>query len=193
MKLFVASWPAALSVCSSILLAAACANDSSRCTALPGGSRYCLRTTVDVVPFDAQQKVDVVFDGRTDTIIAQVEADALGMRFVGTTPFGQKLVQLNFDNDRVTLESSQMKGLDPILLLALVQIATWPAESVRTGLSDSALVVDTDGQRRFVKNGSDFVIIKYTRGRPPLSDISIQLPKAGVEFTIINLDVADTQ
>ena len=191
MRRFVLTWPAVLSIGLSVLLAAACANDGSRCTALPGGSRYCLQTTASVVPFDVQQKVDVVFDGRMDTIIAQVETDALGMRFVGTTPFGQKLVQLSFDNERVTLEASQMKGLDPILLLALVQIASWPAASVRAGLGDSALVVDAEGQRRLVKDDSDLVVIKYTRGRPPLGDVSIQLPKAGVEFTIINLDVAD--
>ena len=183
---------AAVSVGLTVLLAAACAGDGSRCAALPGGGRYCLQATADVPPFDVQQKVDVAFDGRTDTIIAQVEADALGMRFVGTTPFGQKLVQLSFDNDRVMVAASLMKGLDPILLLGLVQIATWPAESVRAGLGDSALVVDTEGQRRLVKDDSDLVLIKYTRGRPPLGDVFIQLPKAGVEFTIINLDVADT-
>ena len=191
MRRFVLTWPAVLSIGLSVLLAAACANDGSRCTALPGGSRYCLQTTASVVPFDVQQKVDVVFDGRMDTIIAQVETDALGMRFVGTTPFGQKLVRLSFDNERVTLAASQMKGLDPILLLALVQIASWPAASVRAGLGDSALVVDGEGQRRLVKDDSDLVVIKYTRGRPPLGDVSIQLPKAGVDFTIINLDVAD--
>lgn len=193
MKRFFSTWPVALPVCLSVFLAAACANDGSRCTALPGGSRYCLQTTADVVPFDVQQKVDVVFDSRTETIIAQVEADALGMRFVGTTPFGQKLVQLSFDNDHVTLETSLMKGLDPILLLALVQIATWPAKMVRAGLGDSVLVLDADGQRRLVKDGSDLALIKYTRGRPPLGDMSIQLPKAGVEFAIVNLDVADTR
>ena len=96
MRRFVLTWPAVLSVGLSVLLAA-CNGDGSRCTALPGGSRYCLQTTASVVPFDVQQKVDVVFDGRMDTIIAQVETDALGMRFVGTTPFGQKLVQLSFD------------------------------------------------------------------------------------------------
>ena len=192
MRRFVLTWPAVLSIGLSVLLAAACANDGSRCTALPGGSRYCLQTTASVVPFDVQQKVDVVFDGRMDTIIAQVETDALGMRFVGTTPFGQKLVQLSFDNERVALEASQMKGLDPILLLALVQIASWPAASVRAGLGDSASVVEAEGSRRLVKDENELVLIKYTRGRPPLGDMSIQLPGGGVEFTIVNLDVAVT-
>ena len=114
---------AAVSVALAVVLAAACAGDGSRCAALPAGGRYCLQATADVPPFDVQQKVDVAFGGRTDTIIAQVETDSLGMRFVGTTPFGQKLVQLSFDNDRVTVEAAQMKGLDPVLLLALVQAA----------------------------------------------------------------------
>lgn len=183
---------AAVSVALPVLLAAACAGDGSRCAALPGGGRYCLQATADVPPFDVQQKVDVAFGGRTDTIIAQVETDSLGMRFVGTTPFGQKLVQLSFDNDRVTVEAAQMKGLDPVLLLALVQMASWPAESVHAGLGDSASVVEAEGSRRLVKDENELVLIKYTRGRPPLGDMSIQLPGGGVEFTIVNLDVAVT-
>ena len=135
-----------------------------------------------------------LFEQHHDVVnrIAQVETDSLGMRFVGTTPFGQKLVQLSFDNDRVTVEAAQIKGLDPVLLLALVQMASWPAESVHAGLGDSASVVEAEGSRRLVKDENELVLIKYTRGRPPLGDMSIQLPGGGVEFTIVNLDVAVT-
>ena len=193
MKRFLSHWPVIVLAALSVFLAAACAGGDSRCTALPGGSRYCLQTKTDIVPFDAQQKVDIVFDGRQETIIAQLEADALGMRFVGTTPFGQKLVQLNFDNQRVIVETAQMKGLDPVLLLALVQIATWPAEHVHGGLGNSAQLVESPGQRVVAGGGKDIVVIRYTRGRPPLGDMSIQFPGLSVEFSIVNLDVADRQ
>ena len=53
-------------------------------------------------------------------------------------------------------------------------------------------VVEAEGSRRLVKDEIELVLIKYTRGRPPLGDMSIQLPGGGVEFTIVNLDVAVT-
>lgn len=183
------------------LLVAGCDGDGSSCTTLPGGPRYCLQTTDSIAPFDAQQKVDVTFDGRRETMIAQLEADADGIRFAGMTPFGQKLLQVSFDNREVSAKTFPGKGLDPVLLLALVQIATWPAEQVRAGL-DGAEVVDEGidnasnekaAQRRLVADGKDIVVIRYTRGRPPAGDMRIELPTAGVEFSITNLDIAATR
>jgi hypothetical protein len=182
-----------------LLLVAACAGDGSSCAALPGGARYCLQTTAAIEPFDAQQKVDIAFDGRQETMIAQLESDADGMRLVGMTPFGQKLLQLGFDNRNVSAEAFSGKGPDPIVLLAVVQLATWPAEQVRAGLGDKgaiSLIEEQTGeqpQRRVVKDGKDIVVVRYTRGRPPSGDMVIQLPSAGVEFTITHLDMAATQ
>ncbi len=193
MKALFPPWPAVSSASLAIFLAAACASGGSRCTALPGGIHYCLQTTEHIVPFDVQQKVDVVVDGRQEALIVQLEVDGYGMRFVGMTLFGQKLVQLNFDNDRVTVEMALIKGLDPILLLAMVQVAIWPGERVRAGLGGPVFVDDAEGQRRLVKDGGDLVLIKYARGRPPLGDMSIHLPWAGVECTIVSLDVADQE
>lgn len=193
MRTFCSRWPTLLAVFLSIWLVGGCVGDGSPCTALPGGARYCLQPMADIVPFDVQQKVDIVFNGRQETMIAQLEADDSGMRFVGMTPFGQKLVQLDFDNHKIKVEAFPGKGPDPVMLLALVQVATWPAERVRRGLDDAVAVEDAEGLRRLVKDGKDIVVIRYTRGRPPLGDMSIQLPAAGVEFTIVNLDVADTR
>ncbi len=179
------------------LLVAGCESDGSSCTTLPGGLRYCLRSTETIAPFDAQQKVDMTFDGRRETMIAQLEADADGIRFVGMTPFGQKLLQVSFDNFAVTAETLPGKGLDPVLLLALVQVATWPAEQVRAGLDGAEVIDDAlnsePAQRRIVKDGKDIVVIRYTRGRSPGGDMRIALPDAGVEFSITNLDSAATR
>ena len=173
-----------------VLTLAACTGDGSRCTSLPGGGRYCLQTTAGIPPFDVQQMVEVVFDGRRETMVAQLEVDAAGMRFVGATPFGQALMQLDFDNQAVTARSLPGKGPDPALLLALVQIAGWPADSVRTGLGDAAVVVDTAGQRRLLVNDKEIVTVTYAHGLPPFADMRIQLPAAAVEFSIVNLDAS---
>ena len=191
MTRFFRRWAALPMVLLSIGFVAGCTGDGSSCTSLPGGGRYCLQTTVDVPPFDVQQKVDVVFNGKRETMIAQLEVDASGMRFVGMTPFGQKLLQLDFDNSRVAVEVFPGTRLDPTLLLALVQLGNWPVERVRAGLNVSTAVIDTDGRRSLVENDKEIVVVKYTRGLPPLGDTVIQLPVAAVEFAIVNLDVAD--
>ena len=184
---------------------AACSGDGSRCAALPGGARYCLQSTAAMAPFDAQQSVEITFDGRSETMIAQLEVDAEGMRFVLTTPFGQKLMQMEFDNARVKVEAPSLPGLDPLVLLALMQIAAWPVDSVRMGLSGSAQLVEAPGidaqhvdvplveapqMRALARDGVGLVTITYTRGRPPLADQLIALPALGVALSIVNLDVA---
>ena len=163
----------------------------SRCTALPGGARYCLQASTDLPPFDVQQQVDIIFNGGNETLIAQLEADAAGIRFVATTPFGQKLMQLSYDNRELHVDRSLARGLDPALLLALVQIASWPAERVRAGLASATLMDETAGMRREIRNGSNgkaLVVVRYTRGLPPQGDLRIELPTAGVELTITNLN-----
>ena len=192
MKCITSRWQPWLAAFLSIGLFGGCVGDGSPCAALPGSARYCLQPMADIAPFGVQQKVDVVFHGRRETMITQLEADDSGMRFVGMTPFGQKLVQLNFDNHNVKVEAFPGKGPDPVMLLVLVQVATWPAERVRRGFDDAVAVEDAEGLRRLVKDGKDLVVIRYTRGRPPFGDMFIQLPEAGVEFTIMNLDVVDT-
>lgn len=182
------------------LLLAACGDigsgGGSRCTTLPGGARYCLQASTDLAPFDVQQQVDVVFDGRKETLIAQLEADATGIRFVATTPFGQKLLQLADDNHELRVDLSLARGLDPVLLLALVQIAGWPVERVHAGLAPTFEVLEvfeTAGVQRVIRDGrdgKDLVVVRYTRGLPPQGDLRIELPTAGVELTITNLDRA---
>ncbi len=172
---------------------AACGDDNPRCPRLPGGGRYCLQTTAQTLPFDVQQKLDITFNGRRETMIAQLESDALGMRFAGMTPFGQKLIQLDFDNETIKAVTFPGKGFDPALLLALVQIASWPLDGVQAGLDDSTVAEEGHGQRRLVRNGKELIVIGYTRGHPPHGDMFIQLPEAGVELSVENLEAHDTK
>ena len=195
MMVMLRSLPWRLLAALSIGCIAACSGDGSRCAALPGGARYCLQSTAAMAPFDAQQSVDITFDGRKETMIAQLEVDAEGMRFVLTTPFGQKLMQMEFDNARVKVEAPSLPGLDPLVLLALMQIAAWPVDSVRLGLSGSAQLIEVQDieappMRALARDGVDLVTITYTRGRPPLADQLIALPALGVALSIVNLDVA---
>ena len=170
-----------------------CASVDSRCATLPGRIGYCLQTTEGIAPFDAQQQIDMVIGDKRETLIAQVESDASGMRMAGMTPLGQSLVQLSFDNREVASDMSLAKSLAPASLLALVQLARWPVERVRNGLTSGVTVEESEAERRFFRDGRLVLRVRYTLGRAAQGDLAISLPEAGVELTIVNLDLAETK
>lgn len=186
MRRLAVAWVAAL-------LAAACAPQAPNCASLPGGARYCLQTAEGIAPFEVQQKVDIVFNGRHETMIMQLEVDATGMRLAGLTPLGQSLLQASFASGEIRASGPALEKLDPALLLALVQLASWDADRVRVGLGDSAELEESDAQRSLVKDGKAVLRIGYTRGLPPTGDMEIALPGTGVEFRIVTLDESDAK
>ena len=100
-----------------------------------------------------QQKVELGGNGRRETLIVNVEVDAEGMRFVGLTPFGQKLIEGAYDNHRVRVSPLPDERLSPSLLLAMLQICLWPAADVRVGFGDSAVIEESVGQRQILVDG----------------------------------------
>lgn len=178
----------AVAVATSMLCACAGLPSRPACAGLPGGGDYCLQSTAELAPFDVQQKIEITRDGRRETLIVQLEVDAQGMKMVGTTPFGQKLLQVGFDNRQIRLDSWPDRRLDPVLLMSLVQIASWPAESVRQGLDDAAALEDSPGMRSVHHHGKPVVLIRYTRASPPLGDLAVTLPAAAIDLDIVNLD-----
>lgn len=183
----------ALPLATTVALLAACAPESPTCARLPGGARYCLQTSEGVVPFEVQQKIDVTFNGQHETMIAQVEVDAAGMHFVGLTPLGQRLLRASFSDGEIRADGVALEKLDPALLLALIQLASWEASRVRPGLDGDAELEEIENGRHLVKDGKAVLRIGYTRGHPPTGDIRIELPGTGVEFSIVTLDESDAK
>ena len=165
---------------------AACA-PGTNCARLPGGASYCLQDGGNIEPISLQQKIDVVFGARSETMIGQLEVDAAGMRFVGLTPLGQRLLRAGFADGKIEADGIAMKTLDPALLLALIQMASWDAGRVREGLDESTGFTEDAAGRRFTREGRTVLRIRYTRGLPPAGDMSIELPGADVKFTISTL------
>lgn len=169
------------------LLLAACAERDPRCSGLPGGGSYCLQPSTAMPSFDVQQKVELGFDGRRETLIVNLEVDGEGMRFVGLTPFGQKLIEGGYDNHAVRATPLPDERLSPSLLLAMLQMCLWPAADVRTGLGDSAHVEESARQRRILVDGKVVLQVRYTGGLPPAADMHIVLPAAQMEFYVTTL------
>ncbi|CAG0961271.1 hypothetical protein MTYP_00742 [Methylophilaceae bacterium] len=165
----------------------ACIPHDSRCAILPGGGQYCLQDTNQIAPFEVQQKVDIAYKDHRETMIAYIEIDSQNLDFVGLTPFGQKLVHVNYNNQQAKAIALPDKRLDPALMVALLQLALWPVDSIRSGLS-SRLIVEESDRQRLILDGSKLVMnIRYADSSVPYRQLQISIPAVGMELDIVSL------
>jgi hypothetical protein len=170
-----------------LLVIAACTERDPRCPDLSGRGRYCLQPTTFVAPFEAQQKVDVTLNGRLEQMIVGIEVDADGMRLTGLTPFGQKLVQVSYDNRDVTSAMPPDARLNPALLVALLQLALWPTDTVRTGLSAPLTIVESYSQRRIFAGDEMVLTVSYFGTKTPYQRLRLIIPSVGIELDVETL------
>jgi len=168
---------------------AACAGTGDRCAALPQG-QYCLQPSADVAPFEATQIVRLRIGERRETLVAALEVDADGLRMAGLTPLGQKLLQLDYDNRAASVQSPAGARIDAVQLAALLQLALWPAASVRAGLSPALALEDDGGARRIVGGGAPVVSIRREGDAPPYRSVQLSVPGADLEMTVETVDDA---
>ena len=138
----------------------------ANCAPLSAG-QYCLQPSAGMAPFEATQMLRLRLRDRRETLIAELEVDADGLRLVGLTPFGQKLIQLNYDNREVRTTTTPDARFDPVFLVATLQLAHWPAAAVRAGLSAPLSLEENAGGRRVLNNGMPVVSIRTDGDKPP--------------------------
>jgi hypothetical protein len=158
-----------------------------QCATLIGGGRYCLQSSATIVPFEAQQKVEVRIRGQQETMIVELEVDAAGMRLAGLTPFGHSLLKASYDNRTVTATQLADARLSPSLLIALLQIALWPADALRVGLEAPLRLEERAGQRSILNGDKVTLTINYTGNQPPYRRMQIVIPVAGIELDVETL------
>lgn len=171
-----------------LLAISACGERDPHCADLFGGGTYCLQPSTAVAAFEAQQKVDLWIDGRRDTLIVEFEVDGAGLRLVGLTPLGHKIVQLNYDNRAVTATTLPADSrLSPALLVAMLQLALWPAEAVRAGLEAPLTLEEGADRRRILNRGEPAVTIERTGSQPPYRRLQFAVQGAAIELSIETL------
>lgn len=142
-----------LLVLMSALLLAACAGDAGNCVRLSGGANYCL---IDgpAPEFETEQATTITYSGNTMHMITRIQSGKDGLHFAGVTPLGQTLLQVSWKNNvlHAQLPPGTADRLDGALFIALLQLAVWPAEHVREGLSDRLTLIEQSG-RRIVSDG----------------------------------------
>lgn len=172
-----------------LLVTAACRDDErdARCPALIGGGSYCLQPSTAIAPFEAQQKVEARFRGQRETLIVEIEADASGIRFVGMTPFGQTLLRVSYDNRTATATKLPDSRLSPAQLVALLQLALWPADTVRAGLEAPLHLEENPGQRRILNRDKVTLSIDYNGDQPPYHQMQLHFHAEDIELDVETL------
>lgn len=167
-----------------LLLTALAGCASPRCPDIPGGPRYCLQATSAVPPFIALQDIRIQRGDLDERLIAQLEVDAAGMHLAGLTPMGQKVLEAHFDNEIATADSLAGNRFDARALLSLVQIAVWPAASVRAGLGDDWELLETPALRRLLRDGAAILDVARIGEPPAYRQLDIRLPEAGLTLNV---------
>jgi len=175
--------------CVIALLLTACANEQTACPSLPGGGSYCLQAGGPV--FSIVQQSSLKFGERRMSFLTRIENDADGLRFAGLTPLGQTLLLISWENNvlRAEIPPSMAEKMSPALLPALVQIAMWPAEAVRSGLAPTLTLKEEPYRRRILAGNSgddektkqDVLTISW-EGNLPYTRLRITAPTIGLEI-----------
>jgi hypothetical protein len=175
-------------------LLAACSATDPRCAALPDAGTYCLQATAGVAPFAARQKVEAIFGERRETLIVLIEVDSENMRFAGMTPFGQTLIEADYDNRVPRAEKMPEDGFDPAALFSLLQIALWPLDAVRAGFIAAPVeVTDVHGVRRVFAGSEEVFRVRRVGDVPPFDEIEIHYPSLRAVLRIKTLDDQKTE
>ena len=174
---------AAVALCSML---SACTDDP-RCPPLPGGAAYCLQSSGAVQAFTALQDIHLQGRGLDERLIARLEVDHDGMRLAGLTPMGQRVLEARFDNQAATADSLAGSGIDARALLSLVQLATWPVDTVRAGLRDGWTLEETSTRRRILHNDQVFMEIAGIGSPPHYANLTIFLPRIELMLTVTEI------
>lgn len=154
------------SVLALLLLAACQPAPEAGCARLPGAGQYCLQDSPGP-HFETLQESVLSAGGQRHTLLTRLAHDASGLRFVALSPLGQTVFAVSWENGALhaTLPEALAGRIDPALFPALIQIALWPDDAVRRGLS-TELELHADAHGRQLRRAGKH---DETAGQPVLN------------------------
>jgi hypothetical protein len=159
----------------------------SRCANLMGNGRYCLQPTTAITPFNVQQKVEASIKNHKEIMVTEIEVNAEGMQLIGLTPFGHQLVHISYNNEKAKAVVSPDSRLDPTLMIAMIQLALWPVDSVRKGLGEPLLLEESIGHRRYLARDKLVLDVSYANAMVPSNKLNLSFPTVGLMLDIESL------
>ena len=163
-----------------MLLAACQPAPEAGCARLPGGGQYCLQSAAGP-RFETLQESRLSAGDQHHTLLTRLGNDDTGLHFAALTPLGQTVFSVSWENGalRATLPDALTGRIDPALFPALVQIALWPAESVRRGLSDGLELDERQDGRRIRRGEQEQTVLNIAwEGELPYRRLRIEIPGA---------------
>tara|TARA_R110002072_G_scaffold73072_1_gene174304 strand:- start:124 stop:708 length:585 start_codon:yes stop_codon:yes gene_type:complete len=177
-----------LSLATLLCVAGACSSFGHRCTQFPQtNGQYCLQPIISRDLISMQQKVELNFNDLHETMIVDLEVNAKGLQFIAFTPLGQKLIQINDDNFKITSNNVLPTHLDSMMLVGLLQLALWPSDAVLNGLKAPLIMKEFAQERIFFSNGKIVMSIQYADSFMPHNQLSINMPHINLRLDINQL------
>lgn len=167
-----------------MLLSTSCMKQDGRCVNLAENARYCLQPTTAIAPFNIQQKVEASINSHHEIMVTEIEVNAEGMQFVGLTPFGHQLLHISYNNKQAKAILSPDSRIDPKLMIAMIQLAIWPADSVRKGLEQPFLLEESAGYRRYLAKDKVVLEVSYANEMVPANKFQVIFPAVGLTLDI---------
>lgn len=169
------------------LLLAGCAAPAPRCPMIANEGRYCLQPLSAIAPFSAQQKIELQFKARNETMLALIEVDSDALRFAALSPFGQKLMQVQCTDTHIEAPLWPDDRLDPALFCAMLQLSLWPDDSVRAGLQAPLQMESGAHTRRVDGPESTIFQLRYQGAQPPYRHIELDMNDPALHLNIETL------
>ena len=173
------------SVLALLLLAACQPAPEAGCARLPSAGQYCLQGSPGP-HFETLQESVLSAGGQRHTLLTRLGNDETGLRFVALSPLGQTVFAVSWENGALhaTLPEALAGRIDPALFPALIQIALWPDDAVRRGLS-TELELHAEARGRQLrrtgtpdKNTEQTVLNITWEGELPYRRLRIEAPGA---------------
>jgi Protein of unknown function (DUF3261) len=153
-----------------VLLFAACAHTPPQAPAPAVIATPAFASPGALTPRSASQVIHAAYGSRVATLRTAVQIDAAGLTVVGVTATGMRLFTASFDGTRVSAERGPFvpKEVAPERVLADMQLALWPLESLQGAYADSGQVVSEPhpGVRRVVRGDRLIAEVHYASDDP---------------------------
>lgn len=100
----------------------------------------------------ASQQLEAIVDEEPQQLLIAFAVDNQQLRVTGLTPSGQRLLSINYDGQQTQTSGSHWlpDELDPRMILAQLQLAYWPLDTLQANYPAPWRVTETAEQRQLL-------------------------------------------
>ncbi len=136
------------------------------------------------------QRITVVRGADRKTFEAQLEIDATGVR-IAAVALGQTVASLSWNGSELTQQVSTHvpEAITAERILSDVQLAWWPAATIRAALPPGFALEELDGKRTLSRDGATVATVDYTGTGPVWNRVRLVHARYGYELDIESVEL----